>query len=210
MGNVTMHPTLLAALNEALENRAVSQWREIAEQTRDKMLAGHDPVKDADILHAIREMHIAFGAACAFEAAAELEAAIARADELEATFELINAAQMRAIKMWQDANPGNDLVWPDGAELTLWLMDATDRILDLTTERDRLLAERRVVAEAVSVAADLHAALAAHTCQGCPACPGDCSSANPPMIGCPTRQAIDAYRRYDAFLARHTQEAERG
>src|SRR5882672_10479507 len=39
------------------------------------------------------------------------------------TFDLIWNAQQRAIKLWQEANPGNDLVWPDWAALTGWLLD---------------------------------------------------------------------------------------
>lgn len=46
----------------------------------------------------------------------------------------------------------------------------------------------------------LHTALAQHICYGCPACPGDCSSANPPMIFCPTQLAIKAFRMFDASL----------
>ena len=48
----------------------------------------------------------------------------------------------------------------------------------------------------------LHTALALHTAEGCPRCPGDCSSANPPMYNCPTQAALRAYRAFDAALAR--------
>lgn len=47
--------------------------------------------------------------------------------ELQGVFDLIWKADMRAIEMWQEANPGNDLVWPDGAKLTLWLMGQLDK-----------------------------------------------------------------------------------
>ena len=30
---------------------------------------------------------------------------------------------MRAIKRWQAAHPGNDLRWPDHADLVVWLME---------------------------------------------------------------------------------------
>ena len=43
--------------------------------------------------------------------------------EHEQLFSLQWKADMRAIKMWQKANPGNDLVWPDSAKLSVWLMD---------------------------------------------------------------------------------------
>jgi hypothetical protein len=49
------------------------------------------------------------------------------------------------------------------------------------------------------VAIKLHGALARHTCEGCPICPGDCSSANPPVFDCPTQRAFEAYRAFDAI-----------
>ena len=66
--------------------------------------------------------------------------------------------------------------------------EAADRIAALEAEAGRLR----------ELAITLHGALAAHTCFGCPQCPGDCSSANPPVFFCPTQQAISAYRMFDA------------
>ena len=43
-------------------------------------------------------------------------------NDYERLFQLRWQADMRAIKMWQAANPGNDLVWPDHADLCVWLM----------------------------------------------------------------------------------------
>lgn len=43
-------------------------------------------------------------------------------EEFEQSFELRWAADMRAIKRWQEANPGNDLTWPDHADLVVWLL----------------------------------------------------------------------------------------
>ena len=51
----------------------------------------------------------------------------ANRDELQGVFDLIWKADMRAIQMWQEANPGNDRVWPDGAKLTIWLMGQLDK-----------------------------------------------------------------------------------
>jgi hypothetical protein len=31
--------------------------------------------------------------------------------------------RIRAVERWQQAHPGNDLMWPDGANLLVWLMD---------------------------------------------------------------------------------------
>ena len=45
------------------------------------------------------------------------------AAELSATFRLRYDADMRAIKRWQGAHPGNDLTWPDHADLVVWLME---------------------------------------------------------------------------------------
>lgn len=44
----------------------------------------------------------------------------------EASFDLRWKASMRAIKRWQEAHPGNDLVWPDHADLCVWLMEQLD------------------------------------------------------------------------------------
>lgn len=62
------------------------------------------------------------------------------------------------------------------------------------------------VRELEEAAIQLHSALAAHTCYGCPRCPGDCSSANPPVLDCPTQRAIEAYRTFDAALKADTHD----
>ena len=46
-----------------------------------------------------------------------------KADELEKSFNLRWDADMRAIRRWQVAHPGNDLVWPDHADLVVWLLE---------------------------------------------------------------------------------------
>lgn len=55
-----------------------------------------------------------------------LQAEVAQAHEakaeLEHLFELQWEADQRAIKRWQAAHPGNDLVWPDRADMVVWLM----------------------------------------------------------------------------------------
>ena len=43
--------------------------------------------------------------------------------QLKASFDLRWNADMRARKLWQEAHPGNDLVWPDHADLCVWLME---------------------------------------------------------------------------------------
>jgi hypothetical protein len=51
--------------------------------------------------------------------------------DYETTFKFQRDANQRAIKRWQEAHPGNDLVWPDQADLCVWLME------QLTAERIR-------------------------------------------------------------------------
>lgn len=48
-------------------------------------------------------------------------------DELQQTFDLRWNADMRAIRRWQAAHPGNDLVWPDHADMVVWLMEELDK-----------------------------------------------------------------------------------
>lgn len=57
---------------------------------------------------------------------AERDEAIAESAEQSASFDLRWKADMRAIKAWQEANPGNELVWPDHADLCVWLLGERD------------------------------------------------------------------------------------
>ena len=56
-------------------------------------------------------------------------------EDHEASFELRWKADMRAIKQWQEAHPGNDHIWPDHADLCMWLIGEVER---LKGENDRL------------------------------------------------------------------------
>jgi hypothetical protein len=49
-------------------------------------------------------------------------------DELQQLFDLQWKADQRAIKRWQAAHPGNDLVWPDRADMVVWLMEQQERL----------------------------------------------------------------------------------
>lgn len=42
--------------------------------------------------------------------------------ELRASFRLRWKADMRAIKRWQKAHPGKENIWPDHADLVVWLL----------------------------------------------------------------------------------------
>lgn len=70
------------------------------------------------------------------------ETMIEGADEIEGwskSFDLYWKANQRAIKAWQAAHPGNDLVWPDTAKMVEWLMERHAAMLDkLATAKRRL------------------------------------------------------------------------
>jgi hypothetical protein len=58
-----------------------------------------------------------------------LEEAARRLDtlsEYETSFRLRWDADMRAIKRWQEAHPGNELTWPDHADLVVWLLERVE------------------------------------------------------------------------------------
>lgn len=88
---------------------------------------GHDEECTCGLIWRIRlrtemEMHNAWRKR-AEEAEAATPAPSEDAIELEQTLDLIHDADMRAIKMWQKAHPGNDLVWPDRAKMIFWLLE---------------------------------------------------------------------------------------
>jgi len=51
-----------------------------------------------------------------------------RIEELERSFHLRWKADRRATLRWQAANPGNDLTWPDHADLVVWLMERLEAL----------------------------------------------------------------------------------
>lgn len=55
--------------------------------------------------------------------AAQLKEATDERDELQELFDLQWKADRRAVKLWQAAHPGNDLVWPDRTNMVVWLME---------------------------------------------------------------------------------------
>lgn len=46
----------------------------------------------------------------------------------QTSFDLRWAADRRATDRWQAAHPGNDLVWPDHADLVVWLLSQLDSV----------------------------------------------------------------------------------
>lgn len=57
----------------------------------------------------------------------ELRSALDDDTDLRATFDLRWKAEMRAIGRWQAAHPGKELVWPDHADLVVWLLGELER-----------------------------------------------------------------------------------
>ena len=58
----------------------------------------------------------------------ELAAAKAECAEKQATFDLMFSANLRGIKMWQDAHPEHSETWPDLAKLVAWLLSELARL----------------------------------------------------------------------------------
>ena len=58
----------------------------------------------------------------------ELDEARAKIAEWEKRFDLFRDAHQRGIKLWQEAHPGNDRIWPDMAKNVAWLLDEIARL----------------------------------------------------------------------------------
>jgi hypothetical protein len=65
---------------------------------------------------------------------ATVAALTAERDELQATFDAWWAAEMRGVAAWRAAHPGNDLVLPDTARFTVWLIEERDALREALTE----------------------------------------------------------------------------
>ena len=63
------------------------------------------------------------------------------AEELRATFDLRWKADMRAIKRWQAAHPGNELTWPDHADMVVWLLGEVERLQQAKGIIERILGQ---------------------------------------------------------------------
>lgn len=49
------------------------------------------------------------------------------AESLQGVFDLQWEADMRAVKRWREAHPGNELVLPDRANMVVWLLGLVER-----------------------------------------------------------------------------------
>ena len=81
--------------------------------------------------------------------------------DLQATFDLHWDADMRAIKRWQAAHPGNDLVWPDHVDLVMWLAEQQVETLAAGLEATQKLtaAESRITQLEATIAESLRESL---------------------------------------------------
>lgn len=64
--------------------------------------------------------------------------------EMGQSFDLRWAASRRATEMWQAANPGNDLVWPDHADLCVWLLGQLASAREMRKRLDRRIRNQRI------------------------------------------------------------------
>lgn len=67
---------------------------------------------------------------CLPHVGAALEACAKYLDEQERSLKLRWDAQSRAIKSYHDAHPGNDFLWPDHADLCVWLLEQLEAKAD--------------------------------------------------------------------------------
>ena len=75
----------------------------------------------------LARLRIASGDACRCGMPVCLEAAD-RIEELEHLFDLRWAADMRAIRLWQSANPDQPRTWPDHADLGTWCLSRIEKL----------------------------------------------------------------------------------
>lgn len=100
----------------------------------------NDPQETLDLLWSLTTSPGAFTELYIKETAVSAIAEIARLkaenQEHEQLFSLQWKADQRGIKMWQEANPGNDLVWPDSAKLSVWLLEQFDKLKSTLNRHD--------------------------------------------------------------------------
>jgi hypothetical protein len=86
-----------------------------------------DALMDANDKIGSLTVRLAGATAVAKVAESRVTALTAKVGELTATFDLMWAADQRAIKQWQEAT-GQDHIWPDRAKLTTWLLERNDAL----------------------------------------------------------------------------------
>jgi hypothetical protein len=59
--------------------------------------------------------------------------------EYEATFDAAWEADMRGVRMWREAHPGNDMVLPDRASFTAWILAEIMRLRSMAVVQESLI-----------------------------------------------------------------------
>jgi hypothetical protein len=118
----------------AIVRRRLADGRTIADSDVHKLVAQIDQLK-AELSEAVERGN---------DWCDQAKKARAQRDELQDSFDMRWKADMRAIKKWQAANQGNDLVWPDHADLVVWLMAGRDRLRNLLSLAEGKLSDGRL------------------------------------------------------------------
>ena len=112
-----LQQTWLAAC--AYKNAEIADYKEVlADHDRlvreiDVLINGDKAAKQASLCDAVGQIR---------GMAAEIDRLRADVAALEASFEVFHAAELRGIKIWQQAT-GKNMVWPDKGKLTAWLCE---------------------------------------------------------------------------------------
>jgi chromosome segregation ATPase len=117
--------------DEAREKLAQSQEyiaRGRSWNSPDSLLAEIDRIKRErdEVMSALREIKDKYGISDR-HVMREKNAEIA---ELRATLNMRYDADQRAIRRWQAAHPGNELTWPDHADMVVWMLERCDTLAD--------------------------------------------------------------------------------
>jgi hypothetical protein len=75
----------------------------------------------------------------ASEAADTITRLTAEVAEYEATFDAAWEADMRGVRMWRETHPGNDMVLPDRASFTAWILAEIMRLRSMAVVQESLI-----------------------------------------------------------------------
>jgi hypothetical protein len=93
----------------------------------------------SNVLRKVIELDISLGLDGTQEALDEITRLTAEVAEYEATFDAAWEADMRGVQMWREAHPGNDMVLPDRANFTAWMLAEIMRLRSLTVVQETLI-----------------------------------------------------------------------